>query len=230
MATTRELISWIHRRNPKYSPTEILEILNEVHQRCVEQEIDQFLYRDPTTGMPPFLTTVKGQYVYDCSLNCRKTSKLAILIRNRDPRPFHHYPLLSHPFSDYPRFSWAGKDFLEIPFVYQIDANPELNKLATVSFGAKYDPGDTTEKYYHFFWIKANQILTLNDNLQISDANIHFMIREAISAQISSEDYGATAENFAIIKKLIIDVSKALNSGADGHYGYSMTSKYLRDF
>lgn len=227
---TREIVSWIHRRNPKYSPTEILEILNQVHQRCVEQEWDQFLYRDPSTGMPPFLTTVSGQFAYDCPVNCRKTSKLAILIMNHDPRPFHHYPISNQPFAEHYQFNWAGRKFLELPYVYQYDANPEAGVLGKVYFGGKYDPGNTTNKYYHFFWVKANPILTLDDELQISDSNVHYMIMEAISAQISSEDYGASAENFAIIKKLIVDVGKSLNSGADGRRGLSLTARHLRDF
>jgi len=226
MPTTRDNVAWIHRRNPKYSPTEILEILNEVHQRCVEQEIDAFLYKDPSTGMPPFLQTQAGVFVYDCPANCRKTSKVAIL---KSSKEFIYNDTLSRGIFNYQEFEWCGKTYLNIPYINQSDALPDNNVLATVTFGSLKNPGDTTDKYYHFYWIKANPIEVLEDEMQLPPST-HFMVRNAICAQISAEDYGNSQENFAIIDKLVRDVKNALSSGANGRIGSPQTNRRLRDF
>lgn len=214
------MVALIRRRNPKYSPTEILEFINEINQRCVEQEIDAFLYKDPTTGMPPFLATTDSVYVYDCPSNCRKTAKIATLTsssgygRNRYHRSEEE-------------FEWCGRIFYKIPGIDQACAIPDNSQLATVTFGGLYNPGTTTDKYYHFYWVKANQIEDLEDQLQIPASTHFYNFIDAVNDKISQEDYGRGED---VIKKLVIDVQRAYASGANGRTGEIKPNPLFRDF
>jgi hypothetical protein len=218
MATTRNIVGSIHRRNSKYSPTEILELLNEVHQRCVEQDIDAFLFKNET-GMPSYLETQDGVYRYDCPENCRKTSKLAIISGNFNPS---YNNFLGERYED---FKWCGQIFYNVPYIFQSDAIPDSDTLATVSFGGEYNPGTTTNKYRHFYWINANQIETLDDELQLPPS-VHYEIKEAICDMISEEDFG---ERTGLVDRVAAMVRRKFSGGSDGRSGEKKINFIFRD-
>lgn len=218
MPTTRENVAFIHQRNPKYSPAEILEILNEVHLRCVEQDLDQFLYIDPLTGMPPYLITHTGVHVYDAPENCRKTAKIAVhasagLLDTGEYRYYSRHDWEN--FLEGDMFKWCGREFYKVAAVTQVDALEGAEIAAKIIFGSRHNPGETTHKYHHFYWIKANQLLDLDDQMQLPDS-LHFMIRRAVSAYMSTEDYGESNTDEQAIQKILKDVRYLLSSGASG--------------
>ena len=219
-----EIVSLLHRRNPKYTPTEILAIVNDIHYKCVSQEIDAFIYLNSTTGMPPFLATTASTYTYDCPSNCRKTSKLGILKNDYDPQYNGALDKLTLRFRE---FKWGGDWFYEIPNIIQSDAVPQSSTLAKVIFSSNLDPGTSTEKYYHFYWILPDTISDLEDQLQIP-TETHFDFLNAISACLAMEDYGSM-DAFNVIERLKRDIRNRLAKGA-GRHGEPQTPKWLRDF
>lgn len=228
MPTTRQNVEWIHRRNPKYSPAEILEFLNEVHKICVHQDIDQFLYWNPTTGMPPYLVTTLGTYTYDCPANCRKTSK--VFVSSRDYGYVRSY-YINRTVEDtrFEEFMWVGKRYYALPYISQNDAIPASSTLAEVTFGGGFDPGDNATKYYHLYWKLADDIETLDDEMVLPD-ELHFSLRKAISAYMATEDYGETAQDEAAIERCKRIVRNTLNKGANGRVGRTHWRPEYRDF
>lgn len=230
MPTTRENVAWLHNRNPKFSAQQILEFLNEVHMKCVHQEIDQFLYRDPATGMPPFLQTTEGTRVYNCPSNCRKTSKIFVDLYCQK----YHYTSMynNRRVIDNVRleeFEWGGERFYYLPWISQTDALVSAGVLATVTWGANYDPGTTTNQYYHLFWIKCNQILTLDDEMQLPD-ELHFGIRKMVSAYMATEDYGESQSDEDVMIRIARDVRNRLDIGARGRVGRTQWQIKDRDW
>jgi hypothetical protein len=215
-----KMVALIHRRNPKYTPTEILEMINEVHQRCVEQELDAFLYKDPTTGMPPFLETFDSVYVYNCPENCRKTSKIASLCSESG------YQRNTYRQSE-EVFEWCGRRFFKISGIDQACAIPDNDQLATVTFGGLNNPGNTTSTYYHFYWIKANQIESLSDQLQIPPITHSYNFIDAVCDLIATEDYGKGQD---IIKQLVVNVAKSFSSAANGRTGKIIPNRLYNDY
>ena len=228
MPSTNQIVEWIHVRNPKYSPTQILEFLNEIHRMCVSQEIDEFLYIDPATGMPPHLVTQKGVFTYNCPANCRKTSKLFIESRNHGLVRSYY---LVRPIENarYKEFQWCGKWFYEVPYISQRDAIPDAGVLATVTFGGEEDPGDHSKKFHHLYWILPNEIESLDDELQLPPQT-HFYIMKAVSSYMATEDYGETAQDQAVIEQCTRKVRNIMSKGANGRVGRTLWRPEYRDF
>jgi hypothetical protein len=228
MPTTRENIAEIHRRNPKYSPTEILGFLNEVNQRCVENELDQFLFLNGS-GVPPYLSTLAATYVYNCPANCRKTWMVCVDFQEGFDYTSYYYPTRMLESITAGETEWCGHKYFKLPYITQKDALPSNDQLAQVTFGGLHDPGTTIDKYIHFYWILANQLTTLDDELQIPD-NLHFNIRRAISAYMATEDYGESGADDQMIEKCVKIVKDKLSRGAKGRIGQTKFNIVDRDF
>jgi hypothetical protein len=225
MPTTAQNVAWLHLRNPKYSAAQILEFLNEVHMNCVHQEIDYFTYRDPTTGLPPYLVTTAGVYTYDCPDNCRKTSKV-FLHGEKGWRGGYHYHLeRSREHGD--EFMFDNRFYTSLPNIIQRDAYADV--LATVTFGGHYDPGTHSNRYHHLYYIKANQILTIDDQMQLPD-ELHFGIRKAISAYMATEDYGESSQDESTMMRIAKDVRNKLGRGASGFPTKTLWRPENRDY
>ena len=233
MPTTRENVAEIHRRNPKYSVTEILGFLNEVHMRCVEQELDQFVYIDPVTGRPPYLVTTPGQYVYNAPDNCRKTWMIAIdIISNYDYLRYYSSTNILQTIASQEQ-DWCGKTYLKLPYITQRDRLDGAAVPAQVIFGGAHhsiiDGVNALNKLHHFYWIKANPIETIDDEMQIPD-NLHFEIRRAISAYMSTEDYGESGSDENMIELCVKKIRNKLARGAKGRIGQTKFQLQDRDF
>jgi hypothetical protein len=228
MPTTRQNVAWIHDRNPKYSPAQILEFLNEIHKICYNQDIDQFLAKDTATGMPPFLVTTDSVYTYDCPDDCRKTSK--IFVSSRDYGYVRSYYInRTIESTRFEEIFWNGKRWYCLPYVTQTDALRDASILATVTFGGNFNPGTTSTKYYHLYWKLANDLTTIDDEMQLPE-ELHFSIRKAISAYMATEDYGETAADEAAIERCKRMVRNKLNKGANGRVGRTNWRLEYRDF
>lgn len=228
MPTTRQNVSWIKDRNPKYSPEQILSILDEVHYRIRSLNIDYNYYLDSTTGMPPFLATIDGVYSYDCPDNCRKTSHIFCWRENNSYPGKSYYGSGRHFRQDNSEiFNWRGREFLSLNYTQQQDKT--LRQNAKVIFGSEYNPGTTTDKYYHLYWVVPARIEDVEDELEIPE-EFSFEIREAVSAILSTEDYGETGFDDSVLAKAALRISNGLSAGSMRRPTNPTWKREYRDF
>ena len=227
MPSTAQNVAWINQRNPKYSPSQILEFLNEIHLHCVHQEIDQFRKIDSTTGMPPNFPTVADQYVYTAPADCRKIAGLFIL--SRDLGYISSYYALWRTMENY-RFEEIrifGKTYYKLPYIEQRDAT--YNQPSQLIFGGQYNPPTSTDHYFLLYWIKANQILEVTDELQLPE-ECHYPLRKAVSAYLATQDYGETSIDDVLIDKCKKIVRNTMNKGANGRVSRTPWTMENRDW
>jgi hypothetical protein len=226
MPSTVQNVAWIHNFNPKYSPAQCLQFLDRVHRMCVQQEIDQFLKIDSTTGMPPYLTTQANQYVYDCPTDCRKTSKIAVEARDLGYiSSYYAYRTMEN--YRYEEFQMFGKTYYRLPYIHSRDAT--YDQPAQVIFGGKYNPAPSDQLYWHFYWVKANPLETMDDQMQLPE-ELHDDICTAIAQYMASQDYGSTGQDQLFIANCMKNVRNKMNKGALGRIGRTPWRMEFRDF
>lgn len=126
-------------------------------------------------GLPPFLATTAGQYIYNCPANCRRTDYVfAENVSSYDRNSNVKF---------YPRM-FNQRSFYDVK-VRQTDALE--GTLATVTFG--FDPGTSTDQFYHLYWV---QIVSLDsEDIQLSLPPIlHSYLILGVLAYIEAEKYG----------------------------------------
>lgn len=213
MITTRQNVSWIQDRNPNYSPEQILSILDEIHYRIKSANIDYNYYIDESTGMPPKLVTTDGVYSYTCPDNCRKTSGVFVPVEtyNRATVGPHYSSNSVSGIQNTRIINWGGRDYCSINSVRQKDKTGNSN--AKVIFTSEFNPGTTTDKYFHLYWEVPNRIETVEDEMDIPE-EFSFEIRQAISAMLSTEDYGETGYDTVAFENACKKVVNGLTAGA----------------
>jgi hypothetical protein len=205
MGTTAYNVSMINRRCQKETPEMILQILDEVQKIVYSQECLQTLKLTPT-GMPPFIATQKGVFEYDCPDDCRNTSAIFTL-----KLPESH--LRSRPVGPRREYYFRKKGY------YMMSAE---SRPATIETPAKIyfqeDPGDTTEAYYHLYHLKPITLSTMDVQLILPE-ECHFLLREAVISMITSDEYGKSQFDEAIMAKVARKIRNTLNKGFFSGYG-----------
>jgi len=178
--TERELERWIQKKTGE-SPQEIRQLVNEVINFIYGRDCRQFLYVDKDNeGLPPFLVTEKGKYKYEFPagsypLNVRRTHK--ILTRGSNS----YYRSQS-----WDMYRFQNIEFFDVPVGDQRDAWETTPAFITFDF----DPGDTTEEFYHLFYFQPTTITS--DAIEIPlPPNYHLQLRRAVLALVQEEEYGA---------------------------------------
>ena len=83
--------------------------------------------------------------------------------------------------------------------------------VATIDF--QEDPGDSTDKFYHLFYIKPTALTSESIELSIPE-KCHFDMRRAAIAMLSTEDYGESGYDSSVIEKTAKKIRNEMNSGA----------------
>ena len=228
MPTTRQNVEWIKDRNPKYSSEQILNVLDEVHYRVRSLNIDYNYYLDPTTGMPPYLATTEDVYSYDCPDNCRKTSRIFVW---KDRLRGHGNPFYSRTLDmeggNSEIFNWRGREYLSLNYIHQQDKT--LRDYAKVIFGAEFNPGTTTDKYFHLYWTVHERIETVDDEMEIPEEH-SFEIRQAVASILSTEDYGETGFDNQILDNMARKIGNGLTAGMPRTVTRTPWRREYRDF
>jgi hypothetical protein len=218
MPTTAYNISMIQRRATNYSRPQILDILNEVQQIVYSQETEQTTYIDPATGMPPYIQTTEGVYTYDAPSNCRRT---ACVFSMSLPNSFSR----TRPVGPRREYYFRNKGYYKIA-VASRDKQPD-GTLAQVIF--QEDPGTTTDKYYHSYWLEFPELLDESQQLILPD-HVHFYLRRAVIAMISNEEYGETGGDIMMIEEIAKKIRKELNRGEQSTLGQTPVMEEYQEF
>jgi len=191
---------------PVLSATQALAAIDEIQQVVYSHDMEQTLYLDPATGMPPLMTTVAGTYQYNAPANCRRTKAIFSSCSG-----FNYSR--ARPVGPQKEYYFRNKGF------YLIDADTRdanYGTYATVTF--RNDPGNTTDKYYHAYWLKVTALSSASDLLQLPE-HTHYMMRKAVIAMLKSEEYGESGQDLILVEKFSKMIRNALNSGYQSRPG-----------
>jgi hypothetical protein len=204
MPTTVYNIDRIKRKVPDASRADILGVLDEVQTIIYSQDCIQTLKLD-STGLPPLLVTTKGVYQYNAPVDCRRISSIITLNSiNRDR---------SRPVGPRQEYYFRNKGFFKVAASTR-DAN--ISDLAKIFF--EEDPGDTTDVYYLVYFVKPTPLTSEDVQLTLPE-ELHYLVRNAVIAMYTTEDYGESGFDNDVIKKTAQKIRNSLNRGYQGNVG-----------
>lgn len=217
MPSTTYNIDQILKRIPNSSREEIRDVINEMQTIVYSQDCEQTM-KIEKTGMPPFLTTIDGQYEYDCPSDCRRTAAIITL----GLRPAYSRLKAIGPIKEY---YFQGKEFNLVQAETR-DAN--ISNLAKIYF--KDNPGSTTDKFYHVYYIKPSQILDEESDQITLPEETHYLLRKAVVALMTTEEYGESSYDDSVIERFARKIRNKLNGGYHGITGFTPVRDIDREF
>ena len=206
MPSTQYNISMIKTAVQNYSRQQILDVLNEVQQIVYSENTMQVAKIDPATGMPPYLETVAGQRFYECPADCRETTAIFWERPNRGYSPSQNRGL-------YTEYIYRNARFYQTAITSN---NALVDVLANLTFID--DPGDTTTQYFHEYTMKPVSLTAESVQLVIPE-ELHYLMRKAVIAMLSVENYGETGYDEVVIEKIAKKIRRKLNKGAQAKPG-----------
>jgi hypothetical protein len=169
--------------------------------------------RFTNNGLPPFLATTAGQYIYNCPANCRRTERVFAEVvstfdRNANVR---FYPIL-----------FQQRAFYDVK-VRQTDALEDTP--ATVTFG--FDPGTTTTQFYHLYWVQIEELAS--EDIELSLPNwTHLHLIMGVLAYIQAEKYGDISRFEDWLHRNGNKIRYEMNRGDQGEYDETITQPEYR--
>lgn len=202
----------------RFSRPQILSILSEIQDVVYSQRTEETKKISATTGYPPYIVTTDGTYRYDCPSDCWMTEAIfaETPIRRFSANTIDHGQNLT--------YYWQNREYQRIEVSQTLKT---VGVLATVTF--KENPGATTEKYYHSYWIKADPLEDETDELVLPE-NTHYILRMACEAMLDGENYGSIQERLGAMDVVAKRIRKELNRGARGRIGKTMIQSEYRDW
>jgi len=200
MPSTAQNITKIFNAVKNYSREQIREELNELQLIVYSENMMQNSKIDPATGMPPYLVTTAGQFQYDCPADCRET--LGIFWESA-----RNGYTASNIRGESTYYQYKQSSYRMEPVTSR---NALADTLATVTF--LNDPGDTTERFFHDYTIRPTFISSESIQLDIPE-ELHYLMRKAVIAVLSTENYGETGFDDAVIKEISKKIRRKLNKG-----------------
>ena len=156
---------------------------------------------DNATGMPPYLATVAGTRHYNCPADCRITNLIFV------QAPTGRYRE-TQDITRYGECYWGARK-MHTKAISQTEATEGV--LSTVTFVD--DPGTTTDKYYHDYYVKATPLTTEQVELTIP-GHQHWLIREGVIRILRSESYGPSGVDIDMIERIARKIRNRLNHGS----------------
>jgi hypothetical protein len=200
MPTTSFNVTLINAAVSNYSRQQVLEALDEMQKIVLGTNLEQMAVIDPATGMPPYLVTTALQRQYNCPDDCRETAAIFF------ERPTRQYsPSQNRAF--YTEFIFRNATYWKVA---ARSTNRLVDQLATVTFID--DPGDTTNRYFHWYYPIAVTLTSETIQLIIPE-EVHYLLRQGVIALLSTENYGETGFDTAVIEKIGRKIRSKMNKG-----------------
>lgn len=216
MGTTEYNVDMINRRCQKETPEMILQILDEVQKIVYSQDCLQTL-KITSTGMPPFIATQQGVYEYECPADCRNTSSI---FTSSTPRTFNR----QRPVGPRRNYYFRAKGY----YLLSAESRPAtIEEPAKIYF--QEDPGTTNDSYYHLYYIKPVTLLTIDTQLTLPEET-HYLLREAVISMITSDEYGKSQFDEAIMAKVARKIRNSLNKGYFGGIGKTPVPEEYQEY
>ena len=216
MPSTTYNIDRILKKVSDESRETIREVLDEIQLIVYSQDCLQTM-KLTSTGMPPFIATQQGVYEYECPADCRKTASIFTL---SPPKGYNR----QRPVGPRKEYYFRNKGY------YLLSAE---GRDATLENAAKLyfheDPGTTTEQYYHAYYIKPTRITDESIELTLPE-EVHYLLRNAVVAMFTTEQYGQSAYDDAVIEKVARKIRNKLNGGYVGNAGMTPIQEEYQDY
>lgn len=212
MPSTASMVDRIQRAVSNYSRPQIIDAMNEVLKIVYSQPAAQMQAIDPTTGQPPFLATTAGQYTYDLPDDCRECVAAVIdtgVLASGSTTTHYGLPV----FSDAKTLIAFNRLWRVIPAT-SIAAT--YDEPATITFTD--DPGTTTDNINIVYFKKAPEIETQDDPVPLPE-NLHYLMRQATLAMLSTENYGETGFNNQVLENTVVKIRTEMNRGTQARVG-----------
>ena len=215
MPSTSYNVTMIRSACGNFSRQQILDVLNEVSLIAFQNNTMLVEKIDTATGMPPLLTTIAGQRHYSCPADCRETAAIFI------EEPLSYMPTQQK--GVYGEYIWKQQRYYRVP-IKQTPAT--RNALATITFVD--DPGTTSDKYYHYYFMKHTPILSESIELPFPE-EVHYLIRDGVIQMLKGESYSAGLGNIGPIEQIVNRIRSKLNKGANSRSYRTPVPEELRD-
>jgi len=205
MPTTQYNIDRIQERVTNRTRETIRDVLNEVQLIVYSQDCFQ-TQRINSDGMPPLLVTQDGVYQYDAPEECRRTESIFTLNPITRSR--------SRPVGPRREYYFRSKGYYGVPVATR-DATL-ADPLCKIIF--QDNPGETTENFYHLYYIKPTPILDESTQLTLPEET-HYLLRKAVIAMFTTSDYGESSFDDSVIERVSKKIRNSLNRGKQGIAG-----------
>jgi hypothetical protein len=214
--TTQQLIAFIQKKVSGYTPSEILLLINQVHELILSKANYFKLYTDSVTGMPPLMATVNGTYEYSLPSNAR----ISIAVFTKDLTGYtcanSNMPLA--------RYRYGVNDYFTIP----TNKTPAFgNTPAKVIFID--NPPTASDRYYHLYALKPAQIIAPTIQLELP-SEFHIHIRQGVLALIRDEKYGERSDWREFEAITVPMIQNNLNAMCRPMSGSTQTQPEYRDY
>jgi hypothetical protein len=90
------------------------------------------------------------------------------------------------------------------------------------------DPGDSSSVYYHLYYIKPTRITAENIQLVLPEET-HYLLRKAVVALFTTEDYGESGFDDDVIEKVARKIRNSLNRGYQSNSGMTPIPEEYQD-
>jgi hypothetical protein len=214
MPTTEENVYLIHRKCANATIPEIISAMDEVQLITYSQNCFQTT-KIESTGLPPILATTNLVYEYNCPSDCRKTA--AVFIES--------------PTRGYSRvIGYEREYYFHNKRYVAVDGEGRSANINTVAkFYFKDNPGTTTDKYYHLYYLKPTRITDISIELTLPEET-HYLLRKAVIAMFTTEEYGESPLDAAVIEKVAKKIRASLNSGYGSSLGITQWQPEYLDY
>jgi hypothetical protein len=203
MPTTEANVALIQKRASEATTQEILDVLDEVQLIAYSANCFQ-TQKIESTGMPPLLVTTSGIMAYTCPIDCRSTACVF------SETPERGYSRIT---SDERSYYFSNKKYVAADIEAR-DAN--ISDLATIKFHV--DPGTTTDKYYHLYYVKPIRLTSIDIELTLPEET-HWLLRKAVVALLTSDSYGDSQYELKMIDEVAKRIRSKLNAGTGSSSG-----------
>jgi hypothetical protein len=214
MPTTQANVTMIQRRVSNASLQEIIDAFDEVQLIVYSQNCFQ-TQKILSTGMPPLLVTNDSVYEYDCPSDCRKTAAVF------SESPAKGY---SRNVGNERQYYYSNKSYVQADCEGR-DAN--ISSVAKIRF--RSNPGTTTDKYHHLYYIKPTRITDISIELTLPEET-HYLLRKGVVSMFTTEGYGESPYDSAVIEKVAKEIRKKLNSGMGSTSGLTPFQPQYLDY
>lgn len=214
--TTQQLIAFIQRKVQGYTASDILLLINDVHNFILSKPNYLKQYIDPSTGMPPFISTTRDQYEYELPAN----AQILLQVFSGDLTGYeqknYNYPISRYRF---------GEDEYYVVPTHKYPAYG-TNKARVIFID---NPPTQSDRYYALYTLRPTQISSASIQPDLP-SEFHLDLRRGVLALIRDEKYGDKSDWIYFETVTVPKIQDRLNSMCRAKGGSTPIQPEYKDY